>query len=76
MIMLLRLGTLAIGMVLAAAAYAQQAGAPVDVGQLGPKVGDVVPDFRLKDADGKLWTRDAIMGPKGAMLVFSRSMDW
>ena len=36
----------------------------------------MVPDFRLQDAQGKVWTRDSIMGPKGAMLVFSRSVDW
>jgi peroxiredoxin len=35
-----------------------------------------VPDFRLQDAQGKVWTLDSIMGPKGAMLVFSRSVDW
>jgi hypothetical protein len=55
---------------------AQQASQKVDVSRLGPQVGQVVPDFRLQDAQGKLWTRDSIMGPKGAMLVFSRSADW
>jgi peroxiredoxin len=50
--------------------------APIDVNRLGPQVGDRVPDFRLTDQHGKVWTRDAIMGPKGAMLVFSRSLDW
>ena len=48
----------------------------IDVSQLGPQPGEVVPDFRLQDAQGTVWTRDSIMGPRGAMLVFSRSVDW
>ncbi len=48
----------------------------IDVSRLGPQPGEVVPDFRLQDAHGKVWTRDSIMGAKGAMLVFSRSVDW
>jgi peroxiredoxin len=54
----------------------QQPVQKIDVSQLGPQVGQVVPDFRLQDAQGKVWTRDSIMGSKGAMLVFSRSVDW
>ncbi|MBI3403356.1 MAG: redoxin domain-containing protein [Acidobacteria bacterium] len=49
---------------------------PIDVSKLGPQVGDRVPDFSLKDQNGKTWTRDSIAGPKGAMLVFFRSADW
>jgi peroxiredoxin Q/BCP len=48
----------------------------IDVARLGPQRGDLVPDFRLQDPQGKTWTRDSIMGPKGAMVVFSRSLDW
>jgi hypothetical protein len=48
----------------------------IEVSKLGPQVGDVVPDFSLPDQHGKLWTRDSIMGAKGAMLVFVRSADW
>lgn len=47
---------------------AQQTGARIDVSRLGPQVGRVVPDFRLQDAQGKVWTRNSLMGPKGAML--------
>jgi hypothetical protein len=36
----------------------------------------MVPDFSLKDQNLKIWTRQSIMGPKGAMLVFARSADW
>lgn len=48
----------------------------IDVSTLGPQVGQLVPDFSLKDQNGKVWTRGSIMGPKGAMLMFYRSADW
>jgi hypothetical protein len=48
----------------------------VDVSALGPQVGERVPDFSLPDQNGKTWTRQSIMGPKGAMLVFVRSANW
>jgi len=47
-----------------------------DVSKLGPQVGERVPDFSLTDQNGKAWTLQSIMGPKGAMLVFFRSADW
>ena len=48
----------------------------IDVAELGPQVGDIVPDFRLPDQYGEYWPRESIMGPRGAMLVFIRSADW
>ncbi len=48
----------------------------IDVSALGPQVGEVVPDFSLVDQNGDTWTRESIMGPRGAMLVFIRSADW
>src|SRR2546430_17337018 len=48
----------------------------IDVSKLGPQVGERVPDFSLKDQNGKVWTLQSIMGPRGAMLVFYRSADW
>ena len=48
----------------------------IDVSKLGPQVGERVPDFSLNDQNGKTWTLQSIMGPKGAMLVFYRSADW
>lgn len=48
----------------------------MDVSKLGPQVGERVSDFSLKDQNGKFWTQQSIMGPKGAMLVFIRSADW
>jgi hypothetical protein len=53
-----------------------QAPTKIDVGKLGPQVGERVPDFTLPDQSGKTWTLQSIMGPKGAMLVFYRSADW
>jgi cytochrome oxidase Cu insertion factor (SCO1/SenC/PrrC family) len=50
--------------------------ARVDVSQRGPQVGERVPDFNLKDQNGKSWTLQSVVGPKGAMLVFFRSADW
>ena len=55
---------------------AQQGPASIDVASLGPQIGDQIADFRLEDQQGRVWTRDSIMGPNGAMLVFSRSVDW
>jgi hypothetical protein len=53
-----------------------QSPSKIDVSKLGPQVGERVPDFSLKDQNGKTWTLQSIMGPKGAMLVFYRSADW
>lgn len=49
---------------------------PVDVARLGPQVGEKVPGFSLRDQSGKTWTLPSVMGPKGAMVVFYRSVDW
>jgi peroxiredoxin len=67
---------LALLVFLTVTAAAQQPSQKIDVSRLGPQIGQEAPDFRLEDAQGKVWTRDSIMGPKGAMLVFSRSVDW
>jgi hypothetical protein len=53
-----------------------QSPAKIDVSKLGPQLGERVPDFTLKDQNGKTWTLQSLMGPKGAMLVFYRSADW
>jgi len=49
---------------------------PIEVASLGPQIGEQVPDFSLPDQNGEIWTRQSIMGPQGAMLVFVRSADW
>jgi hypothetical protein len=51
-------------------------GERIDVSKLGPQVGERVPDFSLKDQNGRTQTLSSIMGPRGAMLVFQRSADW
>ena len=55
---------------------AAQTPAKIDAMKLGPQIGQPVPDFRLVDQSGHTWTRDSLMGPKGLMIVFSRSADW
>jgi hypothetical protein len=50
--------------------------APVAVDTLGPQPGAAVPEFAAVDQTGKTRTLASILGPKGAMLVFSRSADW
>src|SRR2546428_13848395 len=58
---------------------AQQSGAtrtPIDISKRGPQAGQQAPDFSLKDQTGKVWTRQSLAGPKGAMLVFIRSPAW
>lgn len=59
-----------------AAAAQDLAPSEINVSELGPQVGEIVPDFRLPDQNGDYWTRESIMGPRGAMLVFVRSADW
>ena len=44
--------------------------------QTGPAVGSNVPDFALDDQDGKRRTLPDLMGPRGMLLVFTRSADW
>jgi len=75
--------TLAVAVALSALLWqpstAQQSTAartPIDVSKLGPQVGQLVPDFSLKDQNGKTWTRQSILAARGAMLVFFRSADW
>ena len=55
---------------------AQAPRVPVDVDRLGPQVGERVPGFTLRDQSGRLRTLESIMGPKGALIVFYRSVDW
>jgi hypothetical protein len=53
-----------------------QARIRIDVSKLGPQIGARVPDFRLSDQNGTVYTLQSIMGRRGAMLVFIRSADW
>ena len=42
----------------------------------GPEGRGGVPDFTLPDQDGRPRSLASLAGPKGTMLVFSRSADW
>lgn len=48
----------------------------VDLGKLGPQVGQRVPDFAAPDQSGEARTLQSLFGPQGAILVFNRSADW
>jgi hypothetical protein len=42
----------------------------------GPRIGQKVPDFTLPDQNGGQRSLHELMGPKGLLLIFSRSADW
>ena len=50
--------------------------AKVDVDALGPKMGEGLPDFSLRDQHGEVRTLKSLLGSTGAVVVFFRSADW
>ena len=70
------LGWIVVALLASTPMQAQEARRPIDVFALGPQVGDLIPDFRLPDQDGTMWSRESVMGPNGAMIMFHRSADW
>jgi peroxiredoxin len=42
----------------------------------GPQVGVLIPPFEVADSDGKPQTFESLRGPKGLLLLFTRSADW
>jgi hypothetical protein len=56
--------------------HAQPPVPAVDTATLGPQVGTVVPPISGVDQFGKTQSLATLSGPKGLMLVFSRSADW
>ena len=60
----------------AAIATAQTPAPAVDTSKLGPQVGATVPPLSGPDQFGEPQTLASLSGPKGLMLVFSRSADW
>ncbi len=64
------------GLLAVAPAQMQEPREQIDVSGLGPQIGETIPDFSLPDQNGTVWTRDSIVGPNGAMIVFHRSADW
>jgi hypothetical protein len=49
---------------------------PAQTLDIGPRVGEAFPDFRLKDQYGTARDLRSILGPKGAVVVLYRSADW
>ena len=70
------LSTGALAALVTAAGVAQQPAAVVDTSKLGPQVGATVPPFSGVDQFGTPQSLASLSGPKGLMLVFSRSADW
>jgi len=48
----------------------------VDVDTVGPKAGETLPEFRLRDQGGQIHSLKSLLGSKGAVIVFFRSADW
>ena len=48
----------------------------VDLETVGPKVGDSLPEFTLRDQSGQAHSLHSLLGSKGAIIVFFRSADW
>jgi hypothetical protein len=48
----------------------------VDVDTVGPKVGETLPEFSLRDQGGRVHSLKSLIGSKGAVIVFFRSADW
>jgi hypothetical protein len=63
-------------MALSTHGFAQQAAPAVDTSTFGPQVGATVPPLSGVDQFGKVQSLATLSGPKGLMLVFSRSADW
>jgi len=53
-----------------------QGQAVVDTSKIGPQVGATAPAFSGVDHTGVTRSLQESAGPKGTMLVFSRSADW
>lgn len=43
---------------------------------VGPRVGEIFPQFRLKDQSGVARDLRSLLGANGAVIVFYRSADW
>jgi len=72
----MRIAVAIIVTLLVAATVGAQDARRINVGRLGPQVGQVVPDFNLPDQHGEIRSLTSLLGPKGAVLVFFRSADW
>jgi len=48
----------------------------IDIESVGPKTGDALPEFSLRDQDGQVHSLKSLLGTNGAVIVFFRSADW
>ena len=74
-----RLASVALFSAVVVSAAGQQPSAPppvLNAQTIGPQVGAKVPSCTLVDQTGQTRSLEALMGPKGAILVFFRSADW
>jgi len=69
-------GSLVAALIVLAGCVVSESRATIDIDDLGPQVGEQVPDFTLPDQNGRLVGLDAILRPNGAILMFYRSADW
>ena len=63
-------------LLLAAGCQENESRAMIDIDELGPQVGERVPDFTLPDQHGNPVSLGSILRPNGALLMFYRSADW
>ena len=75
-ILVLGLGLFMTGGGLAREPQANSSAARVDVETVGPKVGEGLPDFSLRNQHGEVRSLKSVLGPNGALIVFFRSADW
>jgi hypothetical protein len=67
---------LVVTLALSAHGCAQEGARAVDISTPGPKIGATVPPLSGMDQFGRAQSLATLSGPKGLMLVFSRSADW
>jgi hypothetical protein len=63
-------------MILTVGCQMKESRSKIDIDELGPQVGERVPDFSLPDQTGRPVSLASILGPNGAILMFYRSADW
>jgi hypothetical protein len=56
--------------------FAQEVTVPEKAFDVGVRVGEKIPPFRLVSQNGKELDFNAVKGPKGLALLFFRSADW
>ncbi len=77
-VIMVSVGLLALGSALAQTRDSQSNSPAtlVDVETVGPKIGDVLPDFSLPDQHGQVRSMKSLLGPNGGVIVFFRSANW